>query len=276
MFIKVFRKKFSSALLLGSMVFTIANGASVYAGSDENAAKEVLAAGDEDVGDENGGNGIAANLVGESPVDENAANETGDSKEDNKTACIDSKDSSKSSNNFANKALVGGASVAVSAPPLMAVSYLSGKAKNKGGSNSGSSKSSNSGTTDGNTNTGVVNNGDSEDLKTKLTETEKLLENTKKESASSVSWAETLFGFWGLLHNKKNIGKGRVMTTAIIHGIFIILGIIQIVLAKMKCENAFAEKILCSSGVIKMLCPGVGFVFDSVVLSIVAVNAQPN
>ena len=267
MLIKVFKKKFSSALLLGAMVFTTANGASVCALNDESAAKEVLAAANSDVGNENGENDVAEDLGNETPGDENIGN--GVSKRDNKEDLVENKDNSRSGKISAGKALAGGVSIAVSAPVLLTAGYYVGNAKNKGGSNSGSSKSSNSGTTDGNTNTGAVNEERLKKLETELAETKKQLEDTKEEAASSVSWADVLFGWWGLLRNKEHIGTGRVITASIIHGVFIIWAIIELVLA---IKAGFEHPEMVMPGVVlKVVCPIVGLAYDTLFGAIVIV-----
>ena len=241
MFIKVFRKKFSSALLLGSMVFTMINGASMYALNGKSAANGFLASDSNGAGNENVENGVA--------------------KKENKKVFVNNVDSSDSSSDMANKAMYGGAGAAAGAVSFGVAGYLGGRAKGKNDSNSGNSSNSGDGSTIVD-NTGADNNERLEKLEKKLAETEKLLEDTKEEAGSGVSWADVLFGFWGLLYNKEHIGKGRVITASIIHGIFIILGIVQLI-GLDKRIGGFSWWHLIS-GISEILCPVTGAGVDVV------------
>ena len=236
MFIKVFRKKFSSALLLGSMVFTMINGASMYALNGKSAANGFLASDSNGAGNENVENGVA--------------------KKENKKVFVNNVDSSDSSSDMANKAMYGGAGAAAGAVSFGVAGYLGGRAKGKNDSNSGNS--SNSG--DGDDITCAAYDERLKKLEKKLAETKKSLEDTKEEAASSVSWADIPFGVWGLLHNREHIGKGRVITTSIIHGIFILWGIIQILFA-LYYNDILKIRITCSA-VVKMCCPVIGLFYD--------------
>ena len=254
MFIKVFGKKFSSALLLGAMVFTTANGASVCALNDESTAKEVLAAANNNAENENGENDVAEDLGSKATGDGDSDNSV-----DKKEVFVGDVSSSESSNGIApNKAWIGSvAGFAVGGATCGAVGFVGGKAKGKSGS---SINSGDSNTTAGNT--GSTYDERLEKLEKKLAETEKLLEDTKEEAASSLTVCDVLFGWWGLLRNKEHIGTGRVITTSIIHGIFIILAIIEIVVAiKIDGKN---KGVPITSAVIEVVCPGVGLIVDGI------------
>ena len=241
MFIKVFRKKFSSALLLGSMVFTMINGASMYALNGKSAANGFLASDSNGAGNENVENGVA--------------------KKENKKVFVNNVDSSDSSSDMANKAMYGGAGAAAGAVSFGVAGYLGGRAKGKNDSNSGNSSNSGDGSTIVD-NTGADNNERLEKLEKKLAETEKLLENSK----CSASWT-TILGWWSLLLDREHIGKERVIATSVFHGIFVVAGVVQLIFVMFSKSDLNKLWSLPSAG-LKIIFPLIGAgvdVFKSVI-----------
>ncbi len=228
------------------MVFTTANGAGVYAQNDENVAG-VLAAGNNDTENKNVGNGVAEDLDSKATGDGDSRNSV--AKREDKKVFIKDAGSSDSSSDVASKVVISGASAAVGGIPFGVAGYLGGKAKGKNDSNSGvSSNSDNGSTTAGNN--GASNNVQLEKLENELAEAEKLLEDSKY----SASWI-TILGWWSLLIDREHIGKERVIATSVLHGIFLVAGIVQLFWVFACKANSVNRNWSIPSAIAKMICP---------------------